>query len=192
MKLTIYDPQNDYRLVDYIITRSISLGLLPYNFYSILQYGIMLNELMPVDILRELQYNDESFDFDVAYANKLLSHEPTFIQLMTLLHDIELRDETILISNYTNEKMMPIIDSLLKFIYERYGIDSFIINTIEDIDHFSSSEFVSQFHYQTFVADVHRYYKLTKRPIMVASKEEIEEDLSTLYDNNELINYGTI
>lgn len=192
MKLSIYDPQNDYRLVDYIVTRSISLGQLPYNFYSLIQYGIMLNELMPIDLLRDLHYNDESFDFDRAYANKLLSHEPTFIQLMTLLHDIELRDETILLSNYTNEQMMPIIDSLLKFIYERYGIDSFIINTIEDIDHFTSSEFASQYHYQTFVSDVQRYYKLTKKPTYIASREEIEEDLKSLYDNSELIGYGAI
>ena len=189
MKLNVIDPQSDPRLIEYIMTRSISMARLPYNFYSIIQYGVMLNNLIPVPnvmiLLRESDYGDgDSLLFDQAYANQLMAHEPSFIDLMSLLCNIEYQDEVILISNYNNRVIMPVLDSLLKLIQERYGIDSFLINTIDDIDDLSTSEFDSPIKYQTFVHDIQRYYKLINQNIPVASAEEIEEDLRSLRDSS--------
>ena len=189
MKLNIVDPQCDPRLIDYVMTRSISMARLPFNFYSIIQYGVMLNNLIPVPnvmiLLRESEYGDgNSLLFDQAYANQLIVNEPSFIDLMSLLCNIEYQDEVILMSNYNNRVIMPILDSLLKFIQEKYGIDSFLINTIDDIDDLSSSEFESPIKYQTFVHDIQRYYKLINQNIPVASAEEIEEDLKSLRDSS--------
>lgn len=188
MKLSVIDPQNDPLLVDYIVTRSIATTSLPYNFYSILQYGIMVPNLFPLkdtlSLLKQSEYGDgEVLLFDQAYAHQLLAHEPSFLDLMRVLCNIEYYEEIMLISNYTNDFMMPIIDSLLKFIYERYGLDAFIINTIDDIDNLSSSQFFSQLQYMNLSNDIQRYYQLMKIPIPVASEEEIEEDFQSLKDS---------
>lgn len=189
MKLNIVDPQSDPRLIEYIMTKSISMARLPYNFYSIIQYGVMLNNLIPVPnvmiLLRESDYGDgDSLLFDQAYANQLTVHEPSFIDLMSLLCNIEYQDEVILMSNYNNRVIMPILDSLLKFIQEKYGIDSYLINAIDDIDDLNSSEFASPFQYQTFVSDLQKYYKLINQSIPIASPEELEEDLRSLRDSS--------
>lgn len=188
MKLSIIDPQNDQRLVEYILLKSISMSRLPFNFYSIIDYGIRLNNLLPTKEtmlwLRSSEYSDaESFNFDSIYANQLLNYEPSFIDLMNLLSNIEYQEETILMSNYNNKLIMPILDSLLKLIQERYGIDYYIINVLEDIDSISFSEFASPMQYSTFITDIQRYYKLTKQRIPVASEEEIEEDLKALRES---------
>jgi len=189
MKLNIVDPQNDQRLIEYISIRSISMARLPFNFYSLLQYGIMLNNLIPVpevmSLLKQSRYGDaDTYLFDKEYANQLISHTPSFIDLMNLLSNIEHQDEIILISNYSNRMIMPILDSLLKLIQERYGIDSYLINTLDDIDQFSVSEFASPIQYNLFVSDIQRYYKLIKQQIPIASEAELEEDLQALRDSS--------
>lgn len=189
MKLNIVDPQNDQRLIEYISIRSISMARLPFNFYSLLQYGIMLNNLIPVpevmSLLKQSKYGDaDTYLFDKEYANQLISHTPSFIDLMNLLSNIEHQDEIILISNYSNRMIMPILDSLLKLIQERYGIDSYLINTLDDIDQFSVSEFASPMQYNLFVSDIQRYYKLIKQQIPIASEAELEEDLQALRDSS--------
>lgn len=189
MKLNIVDPQNDQRLIEYISIRSISMARLPFNFYSLLQYGIMLNNLIPVpevmSLLKQSRYGDaDTYLFDKEYANQLISHTPSFIDLMNLLSNIEHQDEIILISNYSNRMIMPILDSLLKLIQERYGIDSYLINTLDDIDQFSVSEFASPMQYNLFVSDIQRYYKLIKQQIPISSEAELEEDLQALRDSS--------
>ena len=189
MKLNVVDPQCDPRLIEYVMTKSISMARLPYNFYSIIQYGIMLNNLIPspnvMILLRESGFGDgDSLLFDKAYADQLTTNIPSFIDLMNLLSNIEYQDEVILMSNYNNRVIMPVLDSLLKFIQEKYGIDAYLINTIDDIDDLSSSEFASPFQYQTFVSDIQKYYKLINQSIPIASPEELEEDLRSLRDSS--------
>ena len=189
MKLNIVDPQNDQRLIEYISVRSIAMARLPFNFYSLLQYGIMLNNLIPVpevmNLLKQSSYGDsDTYLFDKEYANQLIMHTPSFIDLMNMLSNIEYQDEIILISNYSNRMIMPILDSLLKLIQERYGIDSYLINTLDDVDQFSVSEFSSSMQYNVFVADIQRYYKLIKQQIPIATEAELEEDLQALRDSS--------
>jgi len=189
MKLNVVDPQNDPRLIEYILVRSISMARLPFNFYSLLQYGIMLNNLIPVpevmSLLKQSSYGDsDTYLFDKEYANQLVIHTPSFIDLMNMLSNIEHQDEIILISNYSNRMIMPILDSLLKLIQERYGIDSYLTNTLDDIDQFSVSEFASPIQYNVFVSDIQRYYKLIKQQIPIATEAELEEDLQALRDSS--------
>lgn len=189
MKLSVVDPQNDIRLLDYIMVKSIAMARAPYNFYSIIQHGVMLNNLIPtpevMTLLRQSSYGDgDTILFDKEYANQLIYNDASFIDLMNLLSNIEYQDEVILMSNYSNRVIMPILDSLLKFIYERYGIDSFLINTIDDIDDLSVSEFASPLQYNMLTSDIQRYYKLIKQKIPIASEEELEEDLKALRDSS--------
>lgn len=186
MKLTIIDPQNDYRLLEWCQTRAIATQKLPFNFFSIINFGLRLDHLCPdTNLLKYLAENkitgkDDSYKFDYGYATQIVTNEKTFIDFMTLMDSVVKNDETILMSNYTSSFVMPILDSLLKFIQERYGIYAFIVNTLDDIDPLSSSEFGTLEQQMCFSTDLARYAKLTNKPIELATQKEIEEDLMSL------------
>jgi hypothetical protein len=166
MKLSFYDPQNDPRLVAYIDIKSIAMQTYPYNFYSLLDFGtgFRVDNLYPDKSLYPLLQAEVTGDantlaFDQAYCNQILTNEASFMDLMSILYGIETRDEVMIISNYTNRVIMPIVDSLIKFIQERYGIDSFIINELEDIDEFKFSSFATLEQKTVFMKDCELYVK---------------------------------
>ena len=196
MKLTIIDPQNDCRLLEWCQTRSIATQKLPFNFFSIVNFGIRLDNLCPdTNLLKYLAEDkvtgkDESFKFDCGYATQIITNEKTFIDFMTLMDDVVNSDETILMSNYTSSFVMPILDSLLKFIQERYGICAFIVNTLDDIDSLSTSEFGTFAQQMCYSTDFERYAKLTKKPIGSVTQKEMEEDLMSLQASQYQEEYG--
>ena len=49
-----------------------------------------------------------------------------------------------------------IVDSLIKFIQERYSLQSFLINDIDDIDPFATSTFITEGGYLNYIDDVKR------------------------------------
>ena len=188
MKLTIVDPQNDYNLLKWVMTKVVADTRLPYNFYSIVDYGYRLDNLHPspeiMKLLTDNGYGDgDSIKFDQAYANQILTNDASFIDFMSLMHEINRDEETILMSNYTSPIIMPILDSLLKFIQQRYGINGFIVNTEDDLDPFTYSEFGTLQQQVIFSDDCIRYYKLIGKPIPTASPEELAEDLKSLEES---------
>lgn len=186
MKLTIIDPQNDPRLLEWLSTKVLSDVRLPYNFYSIIDYGIRLDHLYPnenlLPLLKETSEGDaNSLRFDQAYATQILNDKDTFIAFMTLMHGVIRDEETILMSNYTSPTTMPILDSLLKFIQQRYGINGFIVNTMDDLDGLKSSEFGTLQQQMVFADDCVRYAKLTGKQLHVSDIDE--EDLKALEES---------
>lgn len=185
MKLTIVDPQNEPKLLDWLMTKVLSDARLPYNLYSIIDYGIRLDHLYPnptsLKLLEETTYGDGStLRFDQAYATQILNDDATFVDFMSLMHGVIRDEETILMSNYTSKVVMPVLDSLLKFIQQRYGIIGFIVNTIDDLDTLGTSEFGTLQQQMVFSEDCVRYAKLTNKPIATATQEELEEDIKAL------------
>lgn len=188
MKLMILDPQNDIRLIDYIQTQYL-VGSPIYNFYSLFDCGMILNNLKPAQnlmfLLRDSQFGDsDTLDFDKAYADQILGNPYSFMDLMMMLSGIEKYDSTILLSNYNNKVIMSILDSLLKLIQERYGLDYFIYNILEDIDTTEFSQFTDAAKYQVFLYDQERYIALLKQykniDIKSISQIDINEDLESL------------
>ena len=195
MKLTVIDPQSDMDLLQWLSTKVVSDMRLPYNFYSILDYGIRLDHLYPKDellpLLKETMDGDgNSLQFDQAYARQILQDDPTFIDFMTLMHGVIKDEETILISNYTSPLIMPILDSLLKAIQQRYGINGFIVNTMDDLDSLSSSEFGTLQQQLTFSEDCVRFAKLTGKAVVTASQDEVKEDLLALQESQYTVECG--
>jgi len=185
MKLTIVDPQNDPKLLDWLMTKVLSDARLPYNLYSIIDYGIRLDHLYPnprsLELLKETEYGDgNTLRFDQAYAAQILNDDATFVDFMSLMHGVIRDEETILMSNYTSKVVMPVLDSLLKFVQQRYGIIGFIVNTIDDLDSLGTSEFGTLQQQMVFSEDCVRYAKLTNKPINTISKEDLEEDVQAL------------
>ena len=80
---------------------------------------------------------------------------------MKLLYRIQETDNTILITNHLNPNVTPIVDSLLKLIQQRYGLNAFIVNDIDDIDRFGISDFASWEGYSVYLEDVKRVAEMT-------------------------------
>ena len=190
MRLIIVDPQNDPRLVEWITTKAVADDKKPFNVFSILDYGYRLDKLAPLNDFLEYLKEDETGDtnsiqFDQKYAQYILGNDEAFIAFMSIMSKVIDEEDTIVISNYNSPTLMPIIDSLLKLIQQRYGINAFIVNTVEDLEsiHLKYNEFGSYAHQLTYANDVERFAKLTKQNIGGATQEEIKEDMECMYES---------
>ena len=76
--------------------------------------------------------------------------------------EIEDHEEVIVLTDYTHPNSIPIIDSLIKFIQQRYSLQTIIINEITDIDPLQEFDFESQEGYRNYMNDLGRYYDIMK------------------------------
>lgn len=176
MKLTIIDPvlpsgMVDKDMMEYLDLKCRFKSCPIFRLYSVLMYGQPLNSLAPLPYVMKLLIEPQNGDgcsreFDIAYAHQLLNHSPSFVDLMTLLSPIQMVDEVFLLSDYQN----AMVSSLVKFIYERYGINVFMVKDMMDIDELQVSNFASEECYSNLINDIDRY-KMT-----YFTKEQIEND----------------
>ena len=173
MKLSIVEPLNP-QVFEYVKLKTEIKGCSAFRFFTIVMYGIPLDNLAPqyniVEYLNTLPEGDEcTRDFDIAYANQLMNNPYSFIDLMQIMSSLQLSDEVFLLSNYSHPYVAQILDSLIKFIQERYSIYPYIINEYEDINDLAISDFQTIDGYKNFNADLDRFNML------YTTKEQIEE-----------------
>lgn len=165
MRLEFVNIYNDQALLNYIRDRHENGGVPVFRFYSILMYGIELKNLYPssytMQYLRESHFGDsDTFEFDRAYAVQLLQAVPSFMDLMSVISSLESEEQVIVLVDYTHPNAIPIIDSLIKYIQERYSINVYIYNDIGDINVLDSSDFQTKEGYMNYVEDMNRYMNL--------------------------------
>ena len=192
MRFIVVDPQNDPRLIPWIKDQYIGdKDRHPYNFMSVLEMGVRLDDIIPdehlMSVLRDTEYGDAETSemFDAMYIKRILDNDKPFVAFMNLCSDFLKDEDVILISNYNNRVVMPILDCLLKLIQERYGIKAFLVNTVDDIEdlNMKSSAFgdVTQ---QTMLSfDIVKFCGITKQPLSDITQEEIAEDAQSLIDS---------
>ena len=168
MKLEIVDPMIDQNLIEWVMTKGDSGKAAVFRYYSLWMYGLPLNCLQPKQEIMKYLFESEEGDqnskiFDQLYAEQIMNDKGTFFDMMTFLESLERYDETIIVSNYTHPNVYPILDSLIKFIQQRYGIQTFIINDSYDIDPFSVSEFETEEGYQNYLRDIEWYLSILQR-----------------------------
>lgn len=104
------------------------------NFCSLNEKYPRLKLLPPIDFRTCTSGNPESaeYEFDMQYAQWLLSDNNAFIDLMQIVYSIYqgydvflLITDDIIMEQYTQ--------SLLKFIQQRYGYNGFYIKSMEDL-----------------------------------------------------------
>lgn len=154
---------NDMRLLEYVKDKARAENAPVFNFYSMLDFGYRLEGLKPLpNIMQNLSYansfRDDNYtvQFDKAYAYQLLYNEPSFIDLMRVLSMVENTETVIVVTNHSHPVVEAIVDSLIKFIQERYSLQSFLINDIDDIDPFATSTFITEGGYLNYIDDVKR------------------------------------
>ena len=167
MKLQFIDPSSPI-LMDYIVTKGDSGKAAVFRYYTLFMYGYPLNCLQPkpdiIKYLFESQDGDESSrTFDQLYADQIINDKGSFFDFMTFMEALQNYDEVIIVSNYMHPNVYPILDSLMKLIQQRYGIRSYIINDIYDIDLFALSDFETEIGYQNYLRDVEWYLTMKQR-----------------------------
>lgn len=165
MRLEFINLQNDIRLLDYVRSRHEISNIPVFRLYSIIMYGEELKNLYPnqntMNYLRDCNFGDSNtLEFDKQYAWQIISYNPSFMDFMKLLSTLQDNDETIVLTDYTHPVVLPIIDSLIKLIQQRYFIQSYIINDINDIDPLLITDFDYKEGYDNFNMDMQRYIAL--------------------------------
>ena len=195
MKISFIDPTGpDYEsnqlLSNYITTKCEAGKAIAFQFYSLFMYGIQLNHLIPrKDIMQylnsDIEGDENTRQFDILYADQLLNDRVTFYDLMTMISPLQMYEEILVISNYNHPNVTPIIDSIIKFIQQRYGLESYIINYPEDIDPFVFSEFKTDIGYQTYIKDFEWFIKTLNSEPDVNTKRYLMKTLK-LYNKDML------
>lgn len=168
MKLEFIDITSD-SLLNYVRTKAEIQNIPVFRFYTLHMYGIPVDNLIPlqdtIKYLSESRFMEDETDyynkFVSMYTDQLLNFKPSFIDFMRILSVIQNVPEVIILSNYTHPLVMPIIETMIGIIKDRYSLNSFIVNDIDDIDELSYSEFESDIGYSNYVLDVERYYSYT-------------------------------
>lgn len=97
-----------------------------YNFSSLKEGFVRLNLLPP----HTLGSNSE-YEFDVNYMNYILGNDLIFMNFMVIILEIYNGNNVyLLVSN--DEWSQLLIDSLMKLIQQRYGINGVQVETMED------------------------------------------------------------
>ena len=117
--------------VNYIVDRnSISI----YNITSLTEKYKRIPLIPPNSLVANSEY-----EFDIKYMNWILGNDNNFCSLMTIINDLVSRDVFLLISNDNWSKIL--IESLLKLIQQRYGINAVYIDTEDDLLYAEESGF---------------------------------------------------
>ena len=117
--------------VDYVIDRN---NIAIYNITSLSEKYKRIPLIPP----NSLGANSE-YEFDIKYMNWILGNDNNFCSLMTIINDLVNRDVFLLISNDNWSKIL--IESLLKLIQQRYGINAVYIDTEDDLLYAEESGF---------------------------------------------------
>ena len=98
-----------------------------YNFSS-LREGFPRLNLMPPHTLGA----NTEYEFDVNYANYILGDDIVFMNFMTIIIELYYGHSVYLLIS-EDEWSQLLVDSLMKLIQQRYGINGILVNTVEDI-----------------------------------------------------------
>lgn len=98
-----------------------------YNFSSLREGFPRLNLIPPHNLGANTEY-----EFDVKYAQYILNNDLIFMNFMTIIMELYYGHSVyLLISNdYWSELL---IESLMKLIQQRYGVNGARVNTLEDL-----------------------------------------------------------
>ena len=108
-----------------------------YNFNSFKEYGVPLN-LFPPNNLGAIS----EYDFDCKYAEYIMMNDAVFMNFMNMIMDLYMGNNVFILVQYDDESFFNsdnsswntmLIESLFKFIQQRYGLNATLINSPEDI-----------------------------------------------------------
>lgn len=181
MSLIFVDPSKDMKLTAHIMGKLETNQIKLYNFGSIINLGINLNALYPdknvISLLKAADFgegDDElTLRFDSAYMQQILSNKDSFKALMMFMAETQEEEDVVILCNYNEHNFQPIVESLIKFIQERYGINSYVVSAIEDMEGIEkipiNHDNLDQL--SNFITDLSTYSSLIGTPLVTASQK---------------------
>lgn len=125
----------DARIADAILMNGRANTII-FNFTSLAERYPNRLDLIPPN---SLGANTER-DFDINYMNWIFYNNAQFVALMQIINNLYNGMDVFLAISKDDWSMMT-VESLLKLIQQRYGINSIIINTYEDLEYAEDSVF---------------------------------------------------
>lgn len=122
-----------------------------YNFSS-LREGFPRLNLNPGSTLGA---NDE-YDFDVKYMQFVLGNDIVFMNFMTIILDLYNGNNVYLLIDEDEYWSNMLVDSLLKLIQQRYGINGVKVNNMEDFQ-FAKEDYFTDYGIINLDQDKERY-----------------------------------
>ena len=105
----------------------------------------------------------DTYEFDVNYANWIIYNDPIFVQLMNIMSNVY-NGFDVFITISEEDWSADLVDSLMKFIQERYGVVGASVKCIEDYYCISDVEFIEGIGLMNIQNDMERFGELTYRP----------------------------
>jgi len=102
------------------------------------------------------------YDFDVKYMQFIMNDDFRFIKFMDIMYNIYNHKNLFLVINY-EDWSINLVESLLKLIQQRYGINATMINEIDDINIMKDTDFDSYYGINNFDQDCNRYLEISER-----------------------------
>lgn len=119
------------------IDNNIAERFIIFNLSSLLEGFERVNLLPPFKLDR---YDR---DFDIMYANYILENDNIFYEFMKIMMSLYYGLDTLILVN-KDDLYEYVNESLIKFIQQRYGIITNVINVKEDWEYVQESEFTIQ------------------------------------------------
>ena len=93
--------------------------------------------------ISNMQLDDER-DFDIRYANYLMTNDAAFIDIMKIIYNLYQGFDVFCISDVWEESNELFVESILKFIQQKYGFNGQILGDVEDFMYTQDSTFTLQ------------------------------------------------
>lgn len=106
-----------------------------FNICSLNEQYPRLRILPPIDFRYLPVQSPESaeYEFDMRYAQWILSDQNAFFDLMQIIYSLYQGFDVFLLISDTDPSLDAYAQSLFKFIQQRYGYNTTIINSMEDL-----------------------------------------------------------
>lgn len=114
-------------------------GYVVYNISSLVEGYERINIMPPLELF-QMCGEDEKL-FDIKYAEYILSVPYVFNELMKIMYSLYYGKDVYLLVTRDGGYFDTLTESILKFIQQRYGYDSYILNVPEDIQYAERGEF---------------------------------------------------
>ena len=150
--------------VNYVVDRN---NIAIYNITSLSEKYKRIPLIPP----NSLGANSE-YEFDIKYMNWILGNDNNFCSLMIIINDLVNRDVFLLVSNDNWSKIL--IESLLKLIQQRYGINAVYIDTEDDLLYAEESGF-SDYGVLNLDEDRTRYMNLYEQYAIATGEYTIDD-----------------
>ena len=134
------------------------------NFMNITQLGENLNLFPPGQMLQfmnGINNGIETVEFDRLYAEYLLGDNVAFVNFMKILMADYFHTQVFVLFDDTNPIIEGLVESIIKLIQARYGLNPMIVHAPEDLYFLPDEEGMSREGVQTFMGDKERFTVLT-------------------------------